>query len=66
MWTETDANRGSNEITSYVLMFIEIMKEWGSEQFSYFSDNCAGHKLKTLTVLLIKIHYNQFLKCQCV
>lgn len=42
MWTETDAKRGSNEICTCLMKFIKIMKERGSEEFSFFSDNCAG------------------------
>lgn len=42
MWTETDANRGSNEISTCLLKFIKMMKESGYEEYSFFSDNCAG------------------------
>lgn len=40
MWDEI-GKRGSNEISTCILIFIKIM-ESGIKQFSFYSDNCTG------------------------
>lgn len=42
MWTETEGNRGSNEIGTCLLKFIELLKDKGVEEFTFYSDNCGG------------------------
>lgn len=42
MWYECIARRGSSEIGSCLLNFIEIHVAKGIKEFSFFSDNCAG------------------------
>lgn len=39
MWTESDAKRGSNEIATYLLKFMTLMKDSGIKEFSFYSDN---------------------------
>jgi len=46
MWTVTDANKGSNEISTCLLKFIKIMKESGIEEFSFFLTTVQG-KIET-------------------
>nr|CAI5845321.1 unnamed protein product [Callosobruchus analis] len=42
MWYESIAKRGSSEIGSCLLRFIEHKVQQGTKQFSFYSDNCAG------------------------
>jgi len=42
MWTETEGNRGSNEIGTCLFKFIELLKDRGVEEFTFYSDNCGG------------------------
>ena len=42
VWTEDDAKRGSNEVTSCLLHFIEMKVTEGIKHFYLWSDNCAG------------------------
>lgn len=42
VWTEDIGNKGSNEIASYLLDFIETMAKKGATDFRFYSDNCAG------------------------
>jgi len=42
MWDESQGKRGSNEIGTCLLKFIESMKEKGYKEFSFYSDNCGG------------------------
>lgn len=39
MWNETEGNRGSNEIGTCLLKFIELLKNRGVEEFTFYSDN---------------------------
>lgn len=41
MWNKTKGNRGSNEIKTFLLTFIELLKNRGVEEFIFYSDNCA-------------------------
>lgn len=42
MWTESEGNRGSNEIGTCLLKFIALLKDRGVEDFTFYSDNCGG------------------------
>lgn len=42
MWYEALGGRGSTEIATCVLRFIQEAKEKGKTEFSFFSDNCGG------------------------
>ncbi|RVE40000.1 hypothetical protein evm_015350 [Chilo suppressalis] len=42
MWNETIGSKGSNEIASFLLDFIEKKVETGVKKFFFYSDNCAG------------------------
>lgn len=42
MWDETRAKRGSNEIGSCLLLFIETMVKEGKKEFRFYSDSCTG------------------------
>nr|CAI5833324.1 unnamed protein product [Callosobruchus analis] len=42
MWYESIAKRGSSEIGSCLLRFIEHKVQQGTKQFSFYSNNCAG------------------------
>lgn len=42
MWDESEGKRGSNDIGTCLLKFIESMKEKGYKEFSFYSDNCGG------------------------
>lgn len=41
MWDETRAQRGSNEIGSSLLLFIEAMVKQGKTEFRFYSDSCS-------------------------
>lgn len=42
MWNETTGQRGSSEVGTCVLAFIEHKVGEGVKEFSFFSDNCCG------------------------
>lgn len=42
MWNECIARRGSSEIGSCILKFVECHVKNGVKEFSFFSDNCSG------------------------
>nr|CAI5861067.1 unnamed protein product [Callosobruchus analis] len=42
MWNECIARRGSSEIGSCLLKFVEWHVQKGFKEFSFFSDNCSG------------------------
>ncbi|XP_072395672.1 uncharacterized protein [Diabrotica undecimpunctata] len=42
MWYECIAKRGSSEIGSCLLLFIENQIQKGVKEFSFYSDNCSG------------------------
>lgn len=42
MWYESIAKRGSSEIGSCLLLFVQSQVKNGAKEFSFYSDNCAG------------------------
>lgn len=42
VWNETIGNRGSNEVASIVLSFIELKASSGVKKFFFYTDNCSG------------------------
>lgn len=42
MWYESIGKRGSSEIGSCLLLFVESQVKKGAREFSFYSDNCAG------------------------
>lgn len=42
MWDESEGKRGSNEIGTCLMKFIQFMKEKGIKEFCFYSDNCGG------------------------
>ena len=42
LWSENDAKKGSNEVASCLLHFIELKIAEGISKFSSYSDNCGG------------------------
>ena len=42
IWNETIGNRGSNEVASFVLKFIEEKVLFGYDEFVFYTDSCGG------------------------
>lgn len=42
VWSENDAKKGSNEVASCLLHYIETKSSLGITEFFMWSDNCAG------------------------
>ncbi|CAH1958718.1 unnamed protein product [Acanthoscelides obtectus] len=42
MWYESVGKRGSSEIGSCLMRFIDLKVHEGTREFSFYSDNCAG------------------------
>lgn len=56
VWNETVGNRGSNEIASYLKIFIEEKVKTGVKKFIFYTDNCAGqNRNKNVFSFYIKI-----------
>ncbi|KAE8738985.1 hypothetical protein FOCC_FOCC015530 [Frankliniella occidentalis] len=52
VYDETIGRKGSNEVSSFLLHFIERKVETGIKEFRFYSDNCGGqNKNKNVTTL---------------
>lgn len=53
VWTENDAKKGANEVSSCLLHYIQKKVEDGVNNFSLWSDNCGGQNRNTIVFAML-------------